>query len=461
MSKHNSSHKSNQHSIKYNRNQHRFPSFEADLPCVNHKPSLSSDKAKQGHKNPDLKSPEILGMAQFISAIGHIWDSASQSLSCVGSKEIVNQDDICFWKGKVLINYGEDKIERAYSSNDTNYSAVTMRDASLVSSSMPAHMNFPKVMQKIVALESYNGSQDYVHSLFKKILPSSTNNSNEPRKAKDIVSEEISFKLGSIYWCMSKNASKVLKYPVDVAEPEDIKTAAPVAEGCTSIDASNPAFANGNGQCSPDMTISDDLSSSSDGMLNGRKFTSLSADYFLEAVHENTAAVGVTQTLFPSMYSDYHTDSLAISDSASMGCELGIDDKELLNTKETYRAGTVTDNESKIEVSAKEKPYQSLAKHEHAFSGALAGVCVSLCLHPVDTVKTVIQSCCAEKKSIFYIGKSIVSDRGLPGLYRGITTSIACSAPISAVYTFTYESVKAALLPYLPKVSSLFVSQVK
>jgi len=43
----------------------------------------------------------------------------------------------------------------------------------------------------------------------------------------------------------------------------------------------------------------------------------------------------------------------------------------------------------------------------------------------------------------------------LLGLYRGIATNVASSAPISAVYTFSYESVKAALLPYLPKVAHL------
>lgn len=41
---------------------------------------------------------------------------------------------------------------------------------------------------------------------------------------------------------------------------------------------------------------------------------------------------------------------------------------------------------------------------------------------------------------------------GVTGLYRGISSNIASSAPISAVYTFTYESVKGALLPLLPKV---------
>ncbi|KAK4262765.1 hypothetical protein QN277_028279 [Acacia crassicarpa] len=451
MSGDSNSHKSNRHSIKYNRNQCRFPSFDADLSCVNYEPSLSNGETKQCPKNPDLKSPEILSTSQFISAIGHIWDSASQSLSCVSSKEVLSQDDIYFRKGKVLISHSEKKNERASGANDTNYSAVTTRDASLVSSSMPSNMDFPKVMQKIGSVESYNGSQDFVHSLFKKILGSSTNISNEPRKAKDIVNEEFSFKLGNLYWCMSRNGSKGLKYPVDVAEPEDMKTAVPMAGGCMSTDASSPAFANESVQCNPFMTISDDVSSSSDGMLDGRKFTSLSADYFLEVVNDTTADVGVSQTLFPSICSDYYIDSLAACDSESMECKLAINDTELLNTKERYLSDTITDNESKVQVSTKEKPYLSLAKQEHAFSGALSGVCVSLCLHPVDTIKTVIQSRCVEEKSIFHTGKSIVSDRGLPGLYRGITTSIACSAPISAVYTFTYESVKAALLPYLPK----------
>ncbi|KAK1267162.1 hypothetical protein QJS04_geneDACA000403 [Acorus gramineus] len=91
------------------------------------------------------------------------------------------------------------------------------------------------------------------------------------------------------------------------------------------------------------------------------------------------------------------------------------------------------------------------AKNRHAISGALAGTFVSLCLHPVDTVKTVIQASKMEQKSAFHIFKRIVSERGLMGLYRGIASNIASSAPISAVYIFTYESVKAALLPQLPK----------
>lgn len=51
---------------------------------------------------------------------------------------------------------------------------------------------------------------------------------------------------------------------------------------------------------------------------------------------------------------------------------------------------------------------------EHAVAGALAGIFVSLCLHPLDTVKTVIQSssssCHApQNKSVCYIAKTIIS----------------------------------------------------
>jgi hypothetical protein len=41
---------------------------------------------------------------------------------------------------------------------------------------------------------------------------------------------------------------------------------------------------------------------------------------------------------------------------------------------------------------------------------------------------------------------------GVLGLYGGLASKIACSAPISAIYTLTYEIVKGALLPTLPKV---------
>jgi len=45
-----------------------------------------------------------------------------------------------------------------------------------------------------------------------------------------------------------------------------------------------------------------------------------------------------------------------------------------------------------IQSSARERPQHAFAKQEHAFAGAFSGMFVSFCLHPIDTVKTVIQS---------------------------------------------------------------------
>lgn len=66
------------------------------------------------------------------------------------------------------------------------------------------------------------------------------------------------------------------------------------------------------------------------------------------------------------------------------------------------------------------------------------------------------------KKGAFCISLSLRTQlfsnmcSGFSGLYRGIASNIASSAPISALYTFTYESVKGSLLPLFPKVSFTF-----
>ncbi len=43
---------------------------------------------------------------------------------------------------------------------------------------------------------------------------------------------------------------------------------------------------------------------------------------------------------------------------------------------------------------------------------------------------------------------------GIKGLYRGLGSNLASSAPTSAIYTFTYEAVKSGLLPFIPQVDS-------
>ncbi|KAM0864686.1 hypothetical protein ACQ4PT_043756 [Festuca glaucescens] len=93
----------------------------------------------------------------------------------------------------------------------------------------------------------------------------------------------------------------------------------------------------------------------------------------------------------------------------------------------------------------------AITANKHAVAGAVAGTVVSISLHPVDTVKTIIQANSSGQSSFYHILRRILIDRGVLGLYGGLASKIACSAPISAIYTLTYELIKGALLPTLPK----------
>ncbi|PKA45935.1 Protein mitoferrin-like 1, chloroplastic [Apostasia shenzhenica] len=95
--------------------------------------------------------------------------------------------------------------------------------------------------------------------------------------------------------------------------------------------------------------------------------------------------------------------------------------------------------------------HHAFSNNRHALAGALAGTLVTLCLHPVDTVKTIIQANRIGQKSFYHVLRRTISEKGIFGLYRGIASNIASSAPVSAIYTFTYESVKGSLLPLLPQ----------
>mmetsp|Transcript_18870 Transcript_18870/g.36375 ORF Transcript_18870/g.36375 Transcript_18870/m.36375 type:complete len:463 (-) Transcript_18870:184-1572(-) len=86
----------------------------------------------------------------------------------------------------------------------------------------------------------------------------------------------------------------------------------------------------------------------------------------------------------------------------------------------------------------------------NAIAGAAAGVLVSVCLHPIDTLKVLIQSQASSVRQIPVVLGKFLTQRGARGLYSGLAANLACSAPISAIYTSSYEVVKEALLPMIP-----------
>ncbi|KAM3226146.1 hypothetical protein ACQJBY_058680 [Aegilops geniculata] len=106
---------------------------------------------------------------------------------------------------------------------------------------------------------------------------------------------------------------------------------------------------------------------------------------------------------------------------------------------------------SEFESSLGHRFHGAVGANKHAAAGAIAGTVVSISLHPVDTVKTIIQANSSGHSSFYHILRRTLVERGVLGLYGGLASKIACSAPISAIYTLTYEIVKGSLLPTLPK----------
>ena len=84
-----------------------------------------------------------------------------------------------------------------------------------------------------------------------------------------------------------------------------------------------------------------------------------------------------------------------------------------------------------------------------AISGASAGCLVSIFLHPVDTIKVLVQTELAAgsgSRNLTQICKQLLSKSGGPRrLYLGLAANLASSIPISAIYTSSYEAAKHGL----------------
>ena len=87
----------------------------------------------------------------------------------------------------------------------------------------------------------------------------------------------------------------------------------------------------------------------------------------------------------------------------------------------------------------------------NAVAGAVAGTLVSIVLHPVDTLKVTIQADRAARQPLARVLARMLRERGVFGLYSGLSASLASSAPISAIYTASYEAVKSRLMPMFPE----------
>lgn len=86
-----------------------------------------------------------------------------------------------------------------------------------------------------------------------------------------------------------------------------------------------------------------------------------------------------------------------------------------------------------------------------AICGAAAGCLVTIFLHPIDTIKVLVQSelSIGVSRNLSAILRNLVTTAGGPQrLYYGLGANLASSMPISAIYTSTYEASKMGLVRF-------------
>ncbi|KAK9716581.1 hypothetical protein RND81_06G243400 [Saponaria officinalis] len=458
MVKHNQSPTPHQQSRKFRSRPLKGPSIEVADFVDESGVQISRTDKKHASKKFNAQSSEILSTPELISAVGQIWDCASRSLTRFQPSAGPNCSDTINQKGNKKIYLVGDDNRVALDVIDSECSHVLLNSSSYVPSIVQQSLERMRMTHKI----RYRPCEDHYIQNF---VPGSGCNisaenhtlSREKSLADDV---GITYDLMNRYrWrsqihlqgdhsmSTSRETMNIFRsFMPDAA----VSVCYPLSgtEEILSRDSETICL----GQCPDASDMKDQFSSGKLAEIKNRNLSMFSqySNYILQ-VAQNTHHSA-------SMFNAHSLAMKSYASSSEPGCSHEAEHhqtehNDLVEDSMLQSKDSNIDNESqsKSSLPVMNRPHPLLAKQEHAVSGALSGIVVSLCLHPVDTVKTVLQSSQAGQKSLCYIGQSIVAERGLSGLYRGVSSNLTTSAPISALYTFTYESVKGFLLPSLAK----------
>ncbi|KAF6175136.1 hypothetical protein GIB67_022817 [Kingdonia uniflora] len=389
----------------------------SDLSNIDRKKDVSTVSAY--HKASTIESeprpPDILSTAKIVSAIGQAWGCASHSLPLFQPKSTGKQNENVCKKENVVCYSNEER--------DNRYVCVDLKSVNQLR--VNSNLECADVDEKI--------------SLFSSRVCSFLNLSDsdvpvDPWKAKSLETAGILYNLGKIYGWLSEKPYLGLKYPVNLAQ----------------VELRKPDHKTNLAKCKdlPSDKIEELVGH---GLPSGKTLEPV--EHGLRPLPGSETKIVPSKIQTSSVCSDYHIDHL--DNNASGESQRVQKDDEMFDSRQRKVKDFLLEDEPKTlsRWMIMDKTNPVIPNKRHAFAGALAGTFVSLSLHPVDTIKTLIQSHSMSQthRPISHIVGSIISERGVMGLYRGIASNIASSAPISAVYTFTYESVKGALLPLLPK----------
>lgn len=408
-------------------------------------------------------SQNMLSTSDFILAVGSLWHSFNQPSADVLQPKhsgVCKNENTCY-------SYDNSRVSV---SADTKYFGIDSESVPCFPLLVNSGLEDFKVIQKMIFSELRVGHSSS-SSLWKYVQVG--NSSLVPLgswRMDELVSLGVSYDFGGIFGSLRESIFYNLKDTVNLtkmkckkpAESSILDNKVPLDDN-TSVQTTDCKY----NDLLP-TKCKDSLGSQSTASITKLQHSasSLYTTYSLGSPTDLVTSTDVS-TLISGLYSDFHLKLLTSADCAIRNYQVSPEtcsvvdnsdqswpeDNTVHENQKIDQNGVLTEDETLIEsgLPLQSKAVNVFANHRHAIAGALAGTFVSVCLHPVDTIKTVIQAQSYDEKSITRIFGCIVSERGVTGLYRGIASNIASSAPISAVYTFTYESVKGALLPLLPK----------
>lgn len=349
--------------------------------------------------NCDPQPSERLSTSDLISAVGYAWGYASKPLSALLPRNNAAHKSEVIQEGGIL-HYSTDE--------GTSSTATSAGD-------QPCSLFYLSSKEKSIELVEENqeySRESYGISSFWRIVLARSTLIEGTSMENFLVSAGIHSNFGSVYSWMSKIA--FVKPKNLVSEIEMKRNGDYYNKWCStnSGDKSSSfhSLTSGISASKPEILEPLDLSSKKAANFDLKPLTTT----WSEKKYIVLPIEGTDRNISTSRCDADSRDT----ESASHGSDCKNSMKE--SRKGTYEnqkdqgATLVRADSSEADISlfGKRKPQYTLAKQEHAFAGAMAGVFVSLCLHPVDTVKTVIQACHTSQKPVHYISRSIIAERG-------------------------------------------------
>lgn len=354
----------------------------ADLVCKD-STAPHSRISTANDRSPKAVSYELLSTSELISAVGHVWDCTSRCLAGSGQKAYPPHRFID-------LSLDECNSSKCSLENFDGHIKVGTSTSHLSSGSLThSNVDFVKVSRSF-SLIRYGDKAG--QSLRQWYLGNHGSFSYQPWETR-----------GPSNFGTTNGLRKMYDWMSELIPVNNINE---VADTCISSEEN---------ACDSEVSVDSKHLSSSHGIekvIDAVDYVSMLSEHSLDVdngMEENSDSLNSTLT------SDCNTKSVPSECGEVEPCYGRRHGIELPEVKQgNYNGISIKETEPvNSHLRACSKHEGPFARQEHAFAGAFSGIFVSICLHPVDTIKTVIQTCCAEQRSLRYISQSIVSARGM------------------------------------------------